>query len=184
MHFRSVLLPTAFMTIAASMSFAMGIGTSASASVIARTGHVAIVKPHAAQASNTPAAGQPVLAGGAVPAVQSACPAYSLCLWQNINFNDNAAGSFWSYSFFTNPDATWDYVGPRAEDQASSLFNNRDLPTVVSDSLRGEGLQQGIAPDTEYSNLTNNFWPPDYTKSMNDTIASFYFCETDSCPGA
>lgn len=137
-----------------------------------------------AQASNTPVPvhGQRVRGGGAIPADQSACDAYRLCLWQNADFNDFTAGSFWSYSFFTNPDATWDYVGPKAANQASSLENNRDLPTFVSSLGGGGGLRAKLPASYVNTNLGGYFWPGTNV-SMNDSIVSFYFCETSSCPG-
>ena len=138
-----------------------------------------------AQASTTPAAvhGQRVRGGSAVPQIESACEQYRLCLWQNTDFNQDAAGSFWSYSFFTNPDATWDYVGPKAANQASSVENSRNLPTEIASLGGGNGLRATLPAGYANGNLPGFVWPGSNV-SLNDSIVSFYFCTTTACSGA
>lgn len=112
------------------------------------------------------------------------CPAHSFCLWQNYSYNNYGAGGFWAYDYNTNPHLEWLFVGAEANDQASSLYNNRaykvginkdaNPPSALNKLCLGGGTQDSL--------LTEKLWP-DNTE-VNDSISAIWFSQNSTDCGA
>ena len=96
----------------------------------------------------------------------SNCPKYSLCLWQNSGYTGNMW--FWSWSMFPHEQDIW--VGGSANDQASSLYNDRDDVSEVNKDYPSDLNSVIVYMGSSNGNLANSKWP-DGT-SMNDSISS------------
>lgn len=119
----------------------------------------------AAQAS---AARQPT-----TPADQLTCPASTFCMWTNANFT----GSRFD---FHGPLNTWIYVGPTADNRASSLDNNRGEVTWVAKNVLPSTERVCLRPHQAVANLATVSWP-DGT-SMNKSISETYLSTATVCP--
>jgi Peptidase inhibitor family I36 len=112
-------------------------------------------------------ASQAAVASAAIPhSGISNCPQYSLCLWQNSGYT----GNMWFWSWSMTPHETGIWVGGSANDQASSLYNDRDDVSEVGKNYPMDDDSVIIYMGSSNSNLANSKWP-DGT-SMNDSISS------------
>jgi len=67
------------------------------------------------------------------PATFRGCPSSTLCLFQNHDFNMNG-GSQWNFAYSTRPHDSWIYVGDGANDQTTSLLNNRTFDSAFAEN--------------------------------------------------
>ncbi len=117
-----------------------------------------------------------------LPASRSQCPAHSFCMWQNYDWNNVVSGGFWSY---TNGDyalVTWFYVGNNANDQATSIYNNRAFRTAIDIDVPpvSDTNRYCLAGGYADSNLVGNSWPGGSTE--NDSISAFWHSyDNNSC---
>lgn len=163
--------------LAACASAAALVGLTAAASAATAAGPAA-----AHTAAVTVAAGQLSGAPGETPDVQSACPDFNFCLWQNANYNKNPSTGFWQYDFFNLPHDQWISVGPNAANQASSLFNNRDVSTLITESTSQNppaGEVACVPAHTAYSDLAARSWPNG--DNANDSIVQIYLSTVNHC---
>lgn len=102
-----------------------------------------------------------------VPAVIGNCPQYSLCLWQNSGYSGNMW--FWSNSLYRHN--VWIWVGGSANDQASSLYNDRvDVSGVAKNYPANSPDIYYESRSNQIDNLANAVWPD--LSSENDSISS------------
>jgi Peptidase inhibitor family I36 len=138
----------------------LGAGGTAQASTVHASIAKAAIQP-GSQAHRTAAAST------SVPAVIGNCPQYSLCLWQNSSYTGNMW--FWSNSMYRHN--VWIWVGGSANDQASSLYNDRvDISGVAKNYPANSPDIYYESRANQIDNLANAVWP-DYT-SENDSISS------------
>ena len=99
----------------------------------------------------------------------------NLCLWRDSNYS----GGEWFYNennFGTNH---WLFVGPDANDQASSVYNNRSKVTYLGkDSPPGTNIVC-LPVQWATSNLSAFAWPDG--SNMNDSVSSFNFLSIAIC---
>jgi hypothetical protein len=107
----------------------------------------------------------------------------TLCLWQNTNFT----GTLWAFNNgLGNKWGQWYYVGNSANDQASSLWNDRNLyVSWVADNAGGGPPQACIGVGAYYSNLSGYVFPPppDLKPPADKNISGIYLSSwRTSCP--
>jgi hypothetical protein len=166
-------------TAAAVAMLATAAGSASAATNGAQSGVAAKMSQTVAAVSET--YGTPVPANasaqsgtGIAPATMGQCPAYNLCLWADASFG----GSFWSADFFDEPSNTWLPVGSSLDNAATSLWNYRDVSTLVAQYANGTGDVACIPPGEWYSNLADYNWPGTNT-TMNNSITSYAFLTSD-----
>ncbi len=99
------------------------------------------------------------------------CPNATLCAYQNKDYNNNgASGTQWNYPYNSTPHLQWVWIGSSANDQFSSLNNNRAWVSYVNKSCPAGNQTHAWAGGAHPSNLQNWTWP-DGT-NMNDTISA------------
>ena len=108
---------------------------------------------------------------------QSQCGAYSLCLWTAPTWGD----PFWSAPYATSPHDEWTTVDATIDNLSSSLWNNRDDTTWIARYAGGDGQQACLRPGQTYQNLNNWYWPDD-TTPVNDSISSYKLEPGKTCP--
>jgi Peptidase inhibitor family I36 len=121
--------------------------------------------------ASVPASAQTARAGAAArPDSLSSCGAHTLCLWENSGYS----GTQWSYAYADYAHDSWIYVGAAANDQASSLYNNRgdysDISKNSPPSSNGQ-TQACVQPGDSVSDLANYEWTNG--TAMNDSISAF-----------
>jgi hypothetical protein len=122
--------------------------------------------------SATPAAAsQPTMAAVSNSAAQplvGSCASASLCLWRDSGWG----GTRWTFTFGHYTSNAWIYVGNGANDQASSLFNNRAWVSGIAADLpvqtNGWACVRG---GSSAENLQNFSWRKGV--NMNDSISAF-----------
>jgi hypothetical protein len=88
----------------------------------------------------------------AQPNTISQCPANRLCLWRDINFS----GTVWHFG--DDPrDNTWVFVGGAVNDQASSLFNNRNLGVAIGKDYDATQVPASGPNGTAFRRLTSSW---------------------------
>jgi len=103
-------------------------------------------------------------------------------MWQNYNYNNTVSGGFWAYTYGNYATFTWFYVGDSANDQASSLYNNRLWRTAINIDYNPASITDRycLAGGYTNSNLQNNRWPDG--RAENDSISAFWHSTyTTSC---
>lgn len=135
-----------------------------------------------AQASATPnARGLSHVQGSAArkagPLAISQCPQYSLCLWRDAGYD----GTMWHWTNSASPKNTWISVNTEgntgANDQASSLYNDRDDYSGVAKNYPATSPDGYFeVPGNQINNLAGLYWP-DGTKE-NDSISSIDITNT------
>ena len=101
------------------------------------------------------------------PESLSQCPQYSLCLWRNVGFG----GTLWYWSNSQHAHNVWIYVGGGANDQASSLYNDRDDWSEVAKNYPANQPDINLeSPGSYEGNLVALDWPDG--SDMNDSISS------------
>lgn len=103
-------------------------------------------------------------------------PRDGLCLWQNVGYE----GDYWYYNQRGYSHNSWHYVGSYANDQASSIYNQRTEGTLVGKNMPPSMPDEVcIVYQAAYGNLTAYAWPDGST--MNDSISSFNFVSSPNC---
>ena len=125
-----------------------------------------------ASASPIRAAGAP---GDSASAADS-CGEYDLCLFPNSSFG----GTPWVANFFDEPSG-WNPVGSSINNATSSIENLRDNITWVAQYADGKGHSACLPGPFSISNLAGVDWPG-YTTPMNDSITSYKFDTSGTCP--
>lgn len=97
----------------------------------------------------------------------------ALCLWHDGAYS----GTFWSFSS-GNWD-TWFYVGSAANDQASSLYNNRSRISYVSKDDPPSAQTVCLPPQFAVQHLSNFVWPDG--SNMNDSISAYNRLSAETC---
>jgi hypothetical protein len=125
--------------------------------------------------SAAPAAAQPQVIR---PATVHNCPSSTLCLYQNKDYNLNG-GSQWNFAYSNRPHDTWIYVGDAANDQATSLVNNRTFESSFAENKIQ--IDPGSCADVEGNGGNESFsaGPADLSpvrwsdgSKMNDSISA------------
>lgn len=113
-------------------------------------------------------------------AAQSNGPAHSFCIWQNYDYNNEVSVHFWYYTYGNFQNYAWNYVGGNANDQASSLWNNREFDLGVNKDFNPPSGTDRYCygGGTAISNLATRNWPD--STSENDSISAFWFSATAS----
>lgn len=146
---------------------ALVVGATATSSALASSQTVPYASPLPAGTVQQPF--QPTGPNPAtIPLVMSQCPQYYFCMWADSNYG----GYIESYS---GNDSSWTYVGAYFNDQASSIWNERnnaswvdaDYPAASRDACIGGG------GGWYYKNLANWGWQQNQT-SANDSISSYW----------
>ena len=96
-----------------------------------------------------------------------------LCLWRDGDYEN----TFWS--FIPSSWDRWFYVGDNANDQSSSLYNNRSRCTYVNKDYPPSGQTIALPQQYAIEHLSNWSWPDG--SNMNDSISSYNFLSTSSC---
>lgn len=136
------------------------------ASVLASASALAIASSAPASAATSHPADQSSPAAAAASGI-SQCPQYSLCLWRNVGYG----GTMWDWTNSTTPHDEWLYVGAAANDQASSLYNDRDnLSWIAKDYIPTNGDYEVLNPGESRSNLLKWYWIDSTTE--NDSISA------------
>jgi hypothetical protein len=104
------------------------------------------------------------------------CAPYNLCLWSDSGFS----GSQFSADFFDEPSG-WNSVPSSVNNTTSSLVNYRDSITWVAQYAGGTGHSACLTAGFSISNLADVDWPG-YTTPMNDSITSYKFDTSGTCP--
>jgi hypothetical protein len=128
------------------------------------------------------------LAGaGSASAGTSECPfsqsTANLCLWQNGNWT----GTIWRYWQAKDVSNTWHYVGDNANDQASSIDNDRVHSAYIGRDWTGSGPGSGptscLVPNYAYPHLEQLDWNASSGGTPGDNISSFdLLYSATSCP--
>jgi hypothetical protein len=163
--------------LAACAAAAALVGIAATASSASAAGpvaaHTATVISPVDQLSGSP---------GDTPDVMSACPDFSFCIWKNADYNHTPSTGFWHYDFFNLPHDQWIGVGPNAAGQASSLWNNRDVSTLITESTSPNpptGEVACVPANTAYKDLAARAWPNG--DNANDSIVQIYLSTVNHC---
>ena len=131
-------------------------------------------------AANASADPMPASGSNAAPTSSSECPAYNLCLWKNADYNPTPP---WSADYFSEPSNMWLPVSTAMGNNASSLWNYRDLPARVAQFHNGTGLIACIPAGEWYDNLADWYWAHS-SVTMNDSITSYEFLDSGPCVAA
>ena len=98
-----------------------------------------------------------------------------LCLWKDSNYS----GGMWFYDTGEWGSNTWNYVGSAANDQASSVYNNRSgVSYLAKDSPPGANTVC-LPVQWATSNLANFAWPDG--SNMNDSVSAFDLLNITNC---
>jgi hypothetical protein len=108
------------------------------------------------------------------PASIGQCPAHSFCMWQNYNYNNSVSGGFWYYTYGNYALFTWFYVGDSANDQATSLYNNRAWATGINKDYNPASIDDRYCLAGGYQNadLVPYAWHDG--SGENDSISAFW----------
>jgi hypothetical protein len=127
----------------------------------------------------------------AAPAIASACggssycyscPPWNTCLYQNYAYNQYNGGAQWNYNIWAESENQYHYVGNSANDQTSSILNNRGALTDVYKDWPVSDYSRIICQGTQAYNLASGWawWyqvpgspTGNYTGNMNDEISSY-----------
>lgn len=94
----------------------------------------------------------------------------NFCMWHDSSY----MGTMWTWNTNKNSHNTWLYVGSAANDQASSLFNERSYVTYVDidyPASIGTQYEKCWGPNVQVANLGPYEWPGT-SLTMNDDISS------------
>jgi len=108
----------------------------------------------------------------AAPAVTTPnCPNATLCTYQNKDYNNNGtSGTQWNFPYNSTPHLQWVWIGSSANDQISSLNNNRAWVSYVNKNCPATNQTHAWAGAAHPTNLANWTWPNG--TSMNDSISA------------
>jgi hypothetical protein len=110
------------------------------------------------------------------PLAFSDCNSYNgLCLWHDSGYS----GTLWVEKESTHITNAWYHLG-NAEDQVSSLYNNRTKATYIDKDYPPGGQTVCLPQQYALSNLKNWAWPNG--SNMNDSISSFDLLSVALCP--
>lgn len=110
------------------------------------------------------------------PASLSGCPGAALCLWRDSGFS----GTQWTWRYGSHPHNQWLYVGSGANDQASSIYNNRGEVSGVAKNFPATSPDAYCEPThSVVRNLAGINWP-DGTPE-NDSISSVDLFTATAC---
>ena len=111
----------------------------------------------------------------AAPASPPACPASTLCTYQNSNY-DVGGGNFWYYSYSAHSNGAWFYVGNAANDQISSYYNRRGWWSYMAINCPADRTYIGFTGGTKNPDMAqaplNGFY--------NDSISAIGFATSAS----
>lgn len=117
-----------------------------------------------------------VPSGAAPDDTFSSCAAMDFCGWENAGYT----GTLWFWSLKDYPPNEWLGVGKAANDQISSIYNNRTNSTYVDKDMPPTSPDEVCISEQEvYSNLINYTWPDG--SSANDSISSFNLLNSNVC---
>lgn len=113
----------------------------------------------------------------AARAEEHGCASSSFCMYQNIGFG----GTKWQYTIEANNQNQWLFVGSGANDQASSIVNNRVHSTEVDKDYNPISISNVVcfSGGQQVSLLTERDWP-DLT-TMNDSISAYDLVSENPC---
>jgi hypothetical protein len=117
-------------------------------------------------------AGTHVVGHQTAPAVTTPnCPSATLCTYQNSDYNNNgASGTQWNFPYNSTPHLQWVWIGSSANDQISSLHNNRAWISYVNKDCPASNQSYAWAGGSAPKNLQNWSWPNG--NNMNDSISA------------
>jgi hypothetical protein len=102
------------------------------------------------------------------------CPGHTLCTYQNANYNNSgASGTQWNFPYNSSPHLVWFYVGAAANDQISSLYNNRGWVSYVAKACPAGSDNYAFGGGARVANFASWSWP-DGT-GVNDSISALAF---------
>lgn len=129
-----------------------------------------LAAPAVAQGAATNPAAKAASTTVSIPNVLPSCASFTLCTFHDSDYQ----GTRWDYPYFQEPHGTCFYVGNAANDQISSLYNNRENRTDYNkDYPSSVGLFGGVNAGGAYSNLVNQQWPDG--SPQNDSISCILF---------
>lgn len=119
----------------------------------------------------------------AVPAVTTPnCPSSTLCTYQNKDYNNNgASGTQWNFAYNSTPHLQWVWVGSAANDQISSLHNNRAWISYVNKNCPANNQSVAFAGGAAPKDLTTWLWPDG--SQVNDKISAIAMGTSSSTQG-
>jgi hypothetical protein len=158
------------------------------ASALLSSGALASLAAGAASAQAHPAARPADI----IANIPGSCPSGSLCTYQNKNFNEDAAGAHWNFSYNGYQHNSWIWVGGAANDQITSIVSYRALDSAVAKDNPSSGDagcyeipgNNNQKDDTNGSaDLSGIKWN-DFT-NVNDSISSVMLRSSGAsgCPG-
>jgi hypothetical protein len=106
----------------------------------------------------------------------SSCASTDFCGWENAGYS----GTLWSWSIKDYPANTWFGVGKAANDQISSIYNNRTNSTYIDKDFPPTSPDEACISEQEvYSDLSDYTWADG--SSANDSISSFNLIGSNEC---
>jgi hypothetical protein len=112
-----------------------------------------------------------------LPASAPSCGASTFCMWNNINYT----GTRWSYPYADYSHNSWIWVGGGANDQAASIYANREYSTgIAQNNPPGSGGTSCFVGPGGYSDLYGYRWPVTNAPVLFSISAIFLHSSRDS----
>lgn len=99
----------------------------------------------------------------------------NLCLWKDSNYS----GGMWYFNTGEWGSNVWRYVGDAANDQASSVYNNRSYVSYLAKDSPPGANTVCLPVQWATSNLSSFGWPDG--SNMNDSVSAFDLLTITNC---